>query len=119
MSTRLRLPMVLWRGCRLGLGRDSHVHLSCQMGQKSLHFLCPPFLRMTNAMKTDGALNPINIARCGARAVTVGAHSLSHPVEQFARFGGERGGVWHLVAFLSHLPSRRQEIYDKLSYNSR
>jgi hypothetical protein len=70
-------------------------------------------------MKTDEALDPMNIDRFGARAVAVGAHSMSHTVEQFGRFGGGRGGVWQLVVFLAGLPPTRQEIYDKLTYNSR
>lgn len=70
-------------------------------------------------MKTDESLDPMNADRFGARAVAIGAHSLSHPVERFGRFEGGRGAVWQLVAFLAAHPSKRQEIYDKLPYNSR
>jgi hypothetical protein len=43
------------------------------------------------------------------------------PIEQFWRYwpiGLWRSGVWHLAAFLAGLPSKRQEIDDKLSSNS-
>src|SRR5260370_27294921 len=40
-------------------------------GQESLHFICPHFLRMTNAMKTDEAFDPLNIGCLRARAVAV------------------------------------------------
>ena len=43
------------------------------------------------------------------------------PVEQFwpsRRIGLGRVGVWHVAAFLAALPSKRQEIDDKLSSNS-
>jgi hypothetical protein len=70
-------------------------------------------------MKTDEPFDLVNVDRFAARAVAVHAHRAPHSVEQFGRFRGGRGGVWQLVAFLARLPSRRQEIYDKLPYNSR
>jgi hypothetical protein len=85
------------------------------MVEKCFHFFGPHFLRMPDAMKTD-ALNPMDVDRLGARTVGVRAHGAPGPVE---RFGDGRDGVWQLVAFLAELPSRRQEIYDKLTYNSR
>jgi hypothetical protein len=44
------------------------------------------------------------------------------PVEQFWRswrIALGQSGVWHLAAFLGGLPSKRQEIDDKLQSNSR
>ena len=44
------------------------------------------------------------------------------PVEQFwrsCRTGLGQSGVWHLAAFLAGVPSKGQEIDDKLPSNSR
>ena len=44
------------------------------------------------------------------------------PVEQFwrsCRTGLGQSEVWHLAAFLAGLPSKRQEIDNKLQSNSR
>jgi hypothetical protein len=85
------------------------------MGQKSLHFLSPHFLRMTNAMKTDEAFNPFDVYLLCSRAVAVCAEDGPDPIEQFWRFLGAA----HLAAFLAGLPSRGQEIDGKLQSNSR
>ena len=69
------------------LCRGYDVHLSCQMAQKSLHFICPHFLRMPNAMKTDEALDPVDVSLFGPWTVAVQAHDYPDPIEQFGRFG--------------------------------
>ena len=103
----------------LVLGRCGDVHLCCQMTEKSLDFICAHFLLMTNAMKTDVALDPINVSLLGAGAVTVQSHGCSHLVEQFGRFRAGRSRACHLAAFLADLPSRGQEIDCKLQSISR
>ena len=50
------------------------------MAQKSLHFVCPHFLRMTNAMKTDEPLDPVNVGFLGAWAGAVEAHGCPDPI---------------------------------------
>jgi hypothetical protein len=70
-------------------------------------------------MKTDEALDPIDVGFFGARTIAVHAHGLPDPVEQFRRFGGGRNGGCHVAAFLTTLPRRGQEIDCKLQSNSR
>jgi len=73
-------------------------------------------------MKPDVALYPVHIDCFSARTVAAGAHSFADPVEQFRRswrIGLRQSLAWHFAAFLAGLPSRSQEIYDKLPYNSR
>ena len=74
---------------------------------------------MTNAMKTDEALDPIYIGLFCARTVAVEAHGCPHPVEQFWGLGTWQSGVCYLAAFLADIPSIRQEIDCKLQSNSR
>ena len=70
-------------------------------------------------MKTDEALYPLDIDLFRARAVAVSTERLPHPVEQFWRAWGGRGGTFAHAAFLAVLPWRGQEIDGKLQYNSR
>src|SRR5262249_14165301 len=105
---------------RRGLGFASKPPCSFGLpnGSEKLWLLLPHFLRMTNAMKTDEALDPLHVSFFGARSVTVRPHGGSDSIEQFGRFRSRRTGGRHLAAFLAHLPSKRQEIDDKLSSNS-
>jgi hypothetical protein len=50
------------------LRRSRDVHFCCQMAEKSLHFFRSRFLRVSNAMKTDEALDPINVSLLRANA---------------------------------------------------
>jgi len=69
-------------------------------------------------MKADESFDPLDVGLFSARAVGVQPHGLSDLVEQFGAFGNRAKEAVHLVAFLAYLPSRCQEIGDKLSYNS-
>jgi hypothetical protein len=56
----------------------------------------------------------------GAWTVAARAHRFADPVEQFWRswhIGLRQSRVWHLAAFLAGLPSKGQEIDDKLQSN--
>ena len=73
-------------------------------------------------MIPDVALYPVHTGRFGARTVAARAHRFVDPVEQFWRswrIALSQSGVWHLAAFLAGLPSKGQEIDDKLQSNSR
>jgi hypothetical protein len=54
---------------------------------------------VTHIMKTDEALDRMNIDRFGARAVAVQAHGGPNSIKQFRLFRGGRGGVRQFVAF--------------------
>jgi hypothetical protein len=80
------------------------------------------FLRVPDAMKPDVTLYPVHIDCFSARTVAAGAQRFADPIKQFGRswrIGLGQSLIWHFAAFLAGLPSRRQEIYDKLPYNSR
>src|SRR5262249_5324657 len=107
---------------RLILRGRCNVHLCCQVAQEDLHFFSTHFLWMPDAMKPDVTLYPVHIGRFSARTVAARAHPFAHTVEQFWRswrIGLAQSRVLHLAAFLAGLPSKRQEIDDKLSSNSR
>jgi hypothetical protein len=73
-------------------------------------------------MKTDVTLYPVHIGRFSARTVAARAHRFADPVEQFWRswrIALGQSGVRHLAAFLAGLPSKGQEIDDKMPSNSR
>jgi hypothetical protein len=61
-------------------------------------------------MKTDEALDLVEVGRFGARTVAAHAHGCPNPVKQLWRLGVGRGRTGHLAAFVASLPSRGQEI---------
>ena len=79
------------------------------MAEEVFHFLRPHFLRMPDAMKTDVALDPLDVNLFGARAVAVDAHGGSDLIQQFWRFSAGRDREIH-AAFVGALPSQGQEI---------
>ena len=52
-------------------------------------------------------------------AVQLMRKTTDKPVEQFRGLGTRQNGVCHLAAFLTDVPSRKQEIDCKLQSNSR
>ncbi len=70
-------------------------------------------------MKTDEALNPVDIDLFGSGTVAVEAHCCPDPIEQFGPLGSGQNRLTHLAVYLAGLPSRGQEIDGKLQSNSR
>ena len=56
------------------------------MGEEGAHLLGSHFLRMTNAVKADKSLDPINISLLRARAVVVEPDRCPDAIEEFGRF---------------------------------
>jgi hypothetical protein len=70
-------------------------------------------------MKTDEALDPLNIGRLRAGAVAVETQRCPNLIEQFGRLGSGQNRLTHLAVYLAGLPSRGQEIDGRLQSNSR
>jgi hypothetical protein len=105
---------------RLILRGGCNVHLCCQVAQKSHHFIGTHFLWGPNTMKCNALSSPRRSLQCadcsGSCALFRGPGRAI--LALLARCVGP-SGVWHLAAFLAGLPSKRQEIDDKLQSNSR
>ena len=66
----------------LVLGRGRHVFFRRQVSEKSAHFLCSHFGRMTLPIEQNEALDPIDVGRFGASAIMLETQGRADFIQQ-------------------------------------